>query len=243
VLLAAALAGVVLLGAVTQRVAGIGFGLVASPMLVLLLGPLQGVVVTNAFGLATALVAASGTLPRIEWRRILPIAAAAVVAIVPGAILARAIAGPTLSIVAGSLVLAALAISIAARRIRGLDRWPGLVAAGGLGGVMNVLAGVGGPAVTAYAIAARWEHRAFSTSIQAYLVITCAASLIMRGTLPTLSIAQWLAALAALGAGIVLGQWLSRRVDARAGRIACIAVATLGGIAVIVSGSVELATA
>ncbi|GAA2170465.1 sulfite exporter TauE/SafE family protein [Agrococcus versicolor] len=237
-LLAAAIAGIVLLGAVTQRIAGIGFGLVASPLLVLLLGPLQGVVLTNVFGLATALVAVAGTIRVIEWRRILPIAA--VVAIVPGAILARAIAGPTLSVVAGCLVLAALAISVAAQRIRGLDRWPGLVAAGGLGGVMNVLAGVGGPAVTAYAIASRWEHRAFSTSIQAYLVIVCAASLLMRGTLPTLTIVEWLAAFAALGAGVVLGQWLSRRVAARAGRIACVSVATLGGIAVIVTGSLEL---
>jgi uncharacterized membrane protein YfcA len=240
VLLVAALAGVVLLGAVTQRVAGIGFGLVASPLLVLLLGPLQGIVVTNVFGLATALVAFLGTIRAVEYRRILPIAAAAVAAIIPGALLARAIAGPTLQIVAGCLVLVALSISVFARRIRGLDRWPGLVAAGALGGFMNVLAGVGGPAVTAYAIASRWEHRAFATSIQGYLVIVCAASLLMRGTLPTLTVVEWLAMLAALAGGVLVGRWAQRHVQPRAGRIACVTVATLGGLAVITAGVLDL---
>lgn len=242
-LVAAAIGGIVLLGSTTQRVAGIGFGLVASPMLMLLLGPLQGVVVANVFGLGTALVAYFGVVRQVDYRRILPIAAAAVVAIVPGALLARSLAGPQLSILAGVLVLAALSISVAARRIRGLDRWPGLVAAGGLGGVMNVLAGVGGPAVTAYAIAARWEHKAFVTSMQAYLVIVCIASLVMRGEWPALTVPEWIVALAALGIGAVVGSYAAKRIDPRAGRIACITVATLGGVAVIVTGVVQLATA
>ncbi|MFC7431563.1 MULTISPECIES: TSUP family transporter [unclassified Agrococcus] len=242
-LVAAAIGGVVLLGSTTQRVAGIGFGLVASPMLMLLLGPLQGVVVANVFGLGTALVAYLGVVRQVDYRRILPIAAAAIVAIVPGALLARSLAGPHLSILAGCLVLVALSISVAARRIRGLDRWPGLVAAGAAGGVMNVLAGVGGPAITAYAIASRWEHRAFVTSMQAYLVIVCAVSLVTRGEVPRLSVLEWVVALAALGLGAVVGSFAARRVDPRAGRIACIAVATLGGVAVIVTGAVQLATA
>lgn len=242
-LVAAAIGGIVLLGSTTQRVAGIGFGLVASPMLMLLLGPLQGVVVTNVFGLGTALVAYLGVVRQVEYRRILPIAAAAAVAIVPAALLARSLTGPHLSIVAGCLVLLALSISVAARRIRGLDRWPGLVVAGAAGGAMNVLAGVGGPAVTAYAIAARWEHKAFVTSMQGYLVIVCAVSLVVRGEWPTLTLPEWVVAAAALVVGALVGSHAAKRMDLRAGRIACVAVASLGGIAVIVTGIVRLATA
>lgn len=242
-LLAAAIGGIVLLGSTTQRVAGIGFGLVAAPMLMLLLGPLQGVVVANVFGLATALVAYLGVVRKVDYRRILPLALAASIAIIPGALLARALSGPVLSIVAGVLVLLALSISVAARRIRGLDRWPGLVGAGALGGVMNVLAGVGGPAITAYAIAARWEHKAFVTSMQAYLVVVCTVSLLMRGEWPTLSILEWVVAFAALAVGAVVGSLAARRIDPRAGRIACITVATLGGLAVITTGLVEIASA
>ena len=46
------LGGTVLLGAVVQRLAGIGFGLLAGPALVLLMGPVQGVALVNCAGVA-----------------------------------------------------------------------------------------------------------------------------------------------------------------------------------------------
>jgi hypothetical protein len=57
------LGAAVLVGASAQRVTGLGFSLVASPFMVLLLGPFNGVLVVNA----CAVVAALAVLSQV-WR-------------------------------------------------------------------------------------------------------------------------------------------------------------------------------
>ncbi|WP_309127089.1 sulfite exporter TauE/SafE family protein [Microbacterium sp.] len=230
----------VLVGALTQRLTGVGFALVASPLLVLALGPIQGVVITNIFGVATALMVYVFHVRRVEYRRVLPILAAATVAVVPGAILARALPASVLAIGAGALVVAALALSVLARRIPRVNAWPGQVVAGGLSGFMNVIAGVGGPAITAYAVASEWEHRRFAISVQFYFAVLGLISLLARGVLPAITPVDWVAAATALGVGLLGGHLLNRWVPVRTARIVCLVLALLGGIAVIARGVLDI---
>ena len=230
----------VLVGALTQRLTGVGFALVASPLLVLALGPIQGVVITNIFGVATALMVYVFHVRAVEYRKVLPILAAAAVAVAPGAILARTLPSYVLAIGAGSLIVAALALSVFARRIRGVKAWPGQVVAGGLSGFMNVVAGVGGPAITAYAVASEWEHRRFAISAQFYFAVLGLISLLARGALPAISPTVWIAAVAALAVGLLGGQILTRWIPVRAARSICLILALLGGIAVIVRGIIDI---
>lgn len=230
----------VLVGALTQRLTGVGFALVASPLLVLALGPVQGVVIANVFGVATALMVYVFNLRRVEYRRVLPILGAAAVAVVPGALLARNLPGAVLAIGAGSLIVVALALSVLARRIPHVHAWPGQVVAGGLSGFMNVIAGVGGPAITAYAVASEWEHRRFAISVQFYFAVLGLISLVARGVAPALDPGEWLAALSALAVGLVGGRLLTRWVPIRAARAICLTLALLGGVAVVVQGIIAL---
>lgn len=226
----------ILAGALTQRITGIGFALVASPFLVLALGPVQGVVVTNIFGTMTSLVVFLLHRREVEYRRIAPILLAAVIGVIPGALLARTMPAPVLAIGAGLLVLAALALSVFARRIPRIDGVVGRASAGLLGGFMNVVAGVGGPAVTAYAIATKWDHLKFAVSVQFYFVFVGIASLLLRAEPPTIAPVEWLVASTALAIGIVGGQLATRVVSVNAARIACLVIACLGSVLTVVSG-------
>lgn len=229
----------VLVGALTQRLTGVGFALVASPLLVLALGPIQGVVITNIFGVATALMVYVFHVRAVEYRKVLPILAAAAIGVIPGALLARELPAYVLAIGAGSLVVAALALSVFARRIPHVNAWPGKVVAGGLSGFMNVIAGVGGPAITAYAVASEWEHRRFAISVQFYFAVLGLISLLARGAWAEISAIDWVAAITALAVGLLGGQLLTRWVPIRAARTICLILALLGGIAVIARGLID----
>lgn len=237
---ALAIGGAVLIGALTQRLTGVGFALVASPLLVLILGPIQGVVITNVFGVATALMVYVFHIRGVEYRKVLPILAAAAVAVIPGALLAQALPAHVLAIGAGSLVVAALALSVLAKRIPHVKAWPGQVVAGAVSGFMNVIAGVGGPAITAYAVASEWEHRRFAISVQFYFAVLGTLSLIGRGALPTISAIDWVAATVALALGLLGGQLLSRWVPVKVARSVCLILALVGGLAVIARGVLDM---
>lgn len=230
----------VLVGALTQRLTGVGFALVASPLLVLALGPIQGVVMANVFGVATALMVYVFHIRRVEYRKVLPILAAAAVAVVPGALLARTLPAPVLAIGAGTLIVLALALSVLARRIPRVEAWPGQIVAGGLSGFMNVIAGVGGPAITAYAVASRWDHARFAVTVQFYFAALGILSLIARGAAPEMTVLDWCVALSALVVGLVGGHLLTRWVPVRTARIICLVLALVGGVAVIVNGILSL---
>ncbi|MGH3703154.1 MAG: TSUP family transporter [Agromyces sp.] len=235
-----ALGAAVFVGAATQRLTGVGFALVAAPLLVLVLGPIQGVVMTNIFGVATALAVYVFHVREVEYRKILPLLAAAMIAVIPGALVARVMPANVLAIGAGILILLALALSALARRLRGIGRWPGLVGAGMLSGIMSVIAGVGGPAITAYAFASRWDHTKFAISVQFYFAVLGSLSLLSRGALPEIGAREWAVAIGALVAGMVAGRWLSRIVPIRIARFACLALACLGGVAVLTRGLAQL---
>lgn len=76
---------VVLTGAATQRVSGMGFGLVSAPFLVLILGPFTGILLTNALGVATSLIVLTQVWRQVDLRTLVLLAPASLVAIVPGA--------------------------------------------------------------------------------------------------------------------------------------------------------------
>lgn len=80
------LGSIILLGPFTQRFTGVGCAMVVSPLLVLLLGPVQGVVVTVSFGLAVSAVIALLHLRDTEHRKVLPMLVAAAIGIVLAAV-------------------------------------------------------------------------------------------------------------------------------------------------------------
>jgi len=102
------LGGVVLLGASVQRLAGIGFALVAVPALVLLLGPSEGVVLSNcAAGAISALGLAEGWR-QVRLRAMVPLVVAAACTVPAGAWVAARLPEQALLVGMGALVSAAV---------------------------------------------------------------------------------------------------------------------------------------
>lgn len=235
-----ALGGAVFLGAATQRISGMGFALVASPFVVALLGPFEGVVLINLLGAVTAFTLFLTTWRRVEYRRVGLLLAPAVVAALPGALVARFVPSAILSIVVGGLVVLTLAGSFfAVSNVRMMGRG-GAVLAGGISGFMSASAGVGGPAISAYAIAIRWPQPAFAVTVQPYFCALAITSLVFKGALPQLAWTDWVACGIALVVGIVAGHFLARVVPPRVARVMVVALAFAGAAVIIVKGLLEL---
>lgn len=243
--LLAGLAVAVLVGAATQRVTGLGFSLVASPFVVLVLGPFTGVLLINSIGVVMCGFLAIQLRREVDVRRALLLAVPAAAAVVPGAWLARHAPTALLQIAVGACVIAALlallvidrrpaTAPVPTRRLRS-----GAVVAGAASGFMNAVAGVGGPAVTVYAVATRWPQRSFAATAQLFFMIGSSASLTAKG-LPSLPWQGWVVAALALVAGLLVGHGVHSRVSADTARAAVVVVALLGGAFTLAEGVVEL---
>ena len=140
--------GAVVVGAGMQRITGMGFALVAAPFLVLLLGPVEGVVLVNVCGAVTAGAIIFRVARDIDWKRYAGLTASAVLGIVPAAFLIRLIPPAVLEISIGVILAVGLTVLLALKSATLPPRRRYLLTAGGLSGFMNTAAGVGGPAVS-----------------------------------------------------------------------------------------------
>jgi uncharacterized membrane protein YfcA len=237
----------VVAGALAQRLAGLGFGLLVSPVLVVLLGPFDGVMIINLCGAASSLLILSRVWRHVDWRRYAGLAVSAVTGVVPGAWLASHVPEAPLEICIGVLLIIALLASQRLNRSSWRASGPvPMVSLGFSSGLMNAAAGVGGPAITAYAIATRWDQKSFGATLQPYFVTTGMSSLLTKylfsgGHLPALEGWQWLGILAAMVLGIVAGDLLSGRVRPGVIRRIVVVIAYAGAASTITKGAVELA--
>lgn len=226
-------------GAVAQRVTGIGFALVASPLLVLTAGPFDGVVLANLLGLVVTVVVFLSSVRKVQWRRGITLAVPALLAVPPGAWVARNLPNSWLEILVGAVVLVAL-IAVQARPERAPFRGRfGAVAAGASSGFMNVTAGVGGPAMVLYSIATRWEQASFAATFQFYAIFVNCASLLAKGG-PQLPGSTLSTAGVGLASGLLVGHVLARRVTAAQARRAVYGLAVAGAGATLLRGLVSL---
>ncbi|MHC6228234.1 sulfite exporter TauE/SafE family protein [Arthrobacter sp. MMS24-T111] len=238
--------GAVVMGAGMQRITGMGFALVAAPFLVLLLGPVEGVVLVNVCGAVTAGAIIFRVLRDIDWKRYVFLAAAALLGIIPAAFLIRLIPAPVLEISIGVLLAAGLTVLLALKSATLPARRRYLLAAGGLSGFMNTAAGVGGPAVSMYSIATKWQHKSFAATMQPYFFTIGTFSLISKAitapaTFPVMPLGMWGAVAVSCLAGLVLGDVASKFVPARAAQKLLVVLAYLGAAATIVRGVLEAA--
>lgn len=245
----AAIAVAMFVGAIAQRVTGMGFALVVSPFLVLLLGPFDGVMLVNLASIVSALIVLVTVWRDVDVRAYAWLASAALIGVVPGAFLAARVDPALLEVIVGAVLLVSLTVSLFVARLPVTigGTAPRLVA-GFLSGLMNAGAGVGGPAVSAYGILSRWPHRQFAATLQPYFATVGLASVIAKlliapGSLPDLGLPGWGIAVAALVAGVAVGTSIAPRVTVRWARRGVIVIAFAGAATALVSGIVHLAQA
>ncbi|MER5638461.1 sulfite exporter TauE/SafE family protein [Kitasatospora sp. NPDC002227] len=233
------LGGVVAVGASVQRMAGIGFALVAAPGLVLLVGAGPGVVLSNCAAGVISAVGLVGGWRQVRVRAMAPLVVAAAASVPLGSWVAARLPEPELLAVMGLLVTVAVLLVMWGVRVAALRGGRGALAAGAVSGFMNAAAGVGGPAVSLYAVNAGWTAREFVPNAQFYGVLVNLFSLFAKG-LPRLDGPEWLCVSAGIAGGAVAGRWLAERVPDGPARRVVLGLALLGGLTTLGKGLLAL---
>lgn len=229
----------VLFGAATQRITGMGFALVSAPVLVLVLGAGSGVPLIQILGILSSLLVFAATFRDVSWRKAAALALPATAGLLPGRWIAHNVPEPILLIVIGLMVIAALLAMVASERARIFRGIPGLLGAGFLSGFMNVVAGVGGPAMVLYKLSTGWSHRQFVATLQVYFMALGMGAILALGW-PSLPGEVWAGALAGLALGILVGHGLSRRVPVTLASRLVVVVALTGAVTTVVQGLLKL---
>ncbi|MGH3310853.1 MAG: TSUP family transporter [Streptomyces sp.] len=229
------LGGIVLLGTSVQRLAGIGFGLLAAPGLMLLMGPVQGVALVNCAGIVISAVGLASTWRQVRLRTMVPLVAAAAATVPLGAWIALRLPEPVLLTGLGSLITVAVILVLRGVRMTALRGTGGAVAAGAASGFMNSSAGVGGPALSVYAVNEGWTARDFVPNAQFYGLLVNLLSVGAKG-LPHLARPAWLLIAATMAVGMVLGGFLAARTPERGTRRVILGLALAGGVTTAAKG-------
>lgn len=207
------LAAATFVGAVAQRSTGMGFALLASPFLTLVLGPFEGILVANVCGTVASALNLTQVWRDVDWRRALVLVPTGVLGVIPGAVAVLLAPQAPLMVGVSLVVIVGLALTLLLRG-RTLPNSRSLAATGGLAsGFMNVTAGVGGPGVVIYARATGWTHRHFAATAQLHFCTLGIVSLAAKQALPTLPVLGWAALGASLLGGLLVGNRLSLRLD------------------------------
>jgi uncharacterized protein len=224
-----------LLGATVQRSTGMGLALVGAPFVVAVLGPRDGVSFGNALQILLCAMVLARTWRGTDVRAVALLLAGAAVGVPLGALLVTTVPEAPLLVVVGSL--AALGVGLSAFPVAGrlLVGTPGGVGAGAAAGFVNAAAGVGGPLVSAYALARRIPPERFVPTAQAVLLAINAVALTAKG-LPDLPGLVWCAGLVAIAVGSALGGPVARRLRPTTTRRLVLVVALLGALATVVRG-------
>lgn len=222
-------------GAAVTRMTGLGFALVASPLLVLTLGPFNGVLLCNLLSLLVGLAMLATHWRYVQWRRAALLLLPAPLVIPLGGLLVHRLPAAGLSVVIGVLVLIAVALVARGRPMRLLAGGSGAVIAGAAAAGLNVLAGVGGPALALYAVAQRWTGRSLLATLPVCAVVLNGLSLVVKG-FPELTSAELVVVIGALVAGSLIGEAFARRSSGQHVQPLLLSLAALGGAASIVKG-------
>lgn len=238
-----------LAAACVQATTGLGFALVLGPALFALLDPKPAIVALTALGIAMNLLvlAAERRRPRVAWREVAPILAAAAPGAVLGVVALGALPKAALQLAVGAAVLGAAGLRMrAARRplpVRpGPGAGPARLALGFASGTLTTTAGVNGPPLALWLTARGLGPVELRDTLSAAFLglgligaIVLAPLMISGGSgLPP---ATLLLALACVAAGHALGRRAFTRLDARRYEPLLLGVIAVAGIASVVSGA------
>ncbi|WP_027004502.1 sulfite exporter TauE/SafE family protein [Corynebacterium halotolerans] len=236
---------ILIIGSCLQRVSGMGLGLVAGPFLAVFFGPVEGILVINVLAFINAAMTTLTVRKYVDWCKVALISSVLIFGSVPAALLIRVVSPGVLQVLVGGLLLVALAVvTFGQSRIpRASGRIPA-VTAGVVGGFMNTLAGIAGPAITVYAQMARWDQRTYAATLQPIFMVAGAISFIIKLLMAAATLhVDWriwpvgvAAMLIGIGSGIIVSKYVAKK---QARRIA-LALAAGGGLIAVVRGAMSL---
>lgn len=244
---------------------GLGFSLVAAPLLTLMMGPFQGIVLANLLALLVAVSVLAASWREVDLRRAATLVPFGLLGVFPGVWIARTLPTGPLQTVIGLLTLLGLTGAIwravrtsathntsatdgTTRTDRTSGQAPGSAGvpdphtvltglAGTASGFMTATAGVGGPALTVYALATSWRQVGFAATAQISFASQAALALSLKGVQGLPDPVECTVLLAAAGVGLAFGHLLANRLPAKETRRALIVITVAGALATTVKGA------
>jgi uncharacterized protein len=226
----------VLVGALAQRLTGIGFSLIVAPALTLAIGPSAGVGLTNLLTLLVAFAVLVTSGCRVDVARSLLLVPAGLMGVLLGSILVHLLPARPLQVAVGAIAGLGLLAVVAAPRLRVRPSRAVTVCAGAASGLTTALAGAGGPALTVYAVATHWPQQEFIATGQLNYAIQAALALSIKGV-PSFPAAWFPGAATAILAGLAAGAYLASRTSGHRARQATIVLAGLAALATVIAGA------
>lgn len=224
---------VLIVAAIFQRITGLGFGLVGMPIVVLLLGPVEGVLSMMVNGLFLSFIMALGSFSEIDWRRAGQLILAGILVSPLAGLVTFLLGGPWLMIVVAGAAILSLMSSYITAPMAWMSGRPGIYIAGSVSGFLHITSGLSGPPLVAYALRVRWPQRNFITTIQVFFVALNLVTFAWRG-LPTTDPGPLGIMLAATLIGTIIGAALQKRVPAAWVTRAMLIIAWVGTLGVLV---------
>ncbi|MDN5726074.1 MAG: sulfite exporter TauE/SafE family protein [Propionibacteriales bacterium] len=236
----------IFVGAILQRVSGTGVGLVVAPTLTLVMGPANGVLLTNVVTVMSGFLIMMAVRRDIEWRKAAVIIPAAAVGAIPGALLVRELSPAWLQITIGVVVLLALATTFGLPRMPHVRSRIGSIVTGVVAGMFNTTAGVSAPVMVIHAKLSRWEQKPFQATLQPIFMMMGIMSVTAKTALGSFQLASlppwWMLPIVVVVvlAGVRVGTLLTRWVPPSRARTLAIALAGVGGVLTLVRGLLAL---
>ena len=235
---------VVVVGSTLQRVSGMGLGLIGGPILMLIMGPVEGILVINVLACINAVLTTYSVRENVSWKKFGLIAPVMVIGSLAAALLIRRMDTAGLMVVVGLALLAALTVVTFGKKfVPAMEGKGPAISAGILGGFTNTLAG--GPVITVYAQAAKWPQQVYAATLQPIFVVGGFFS-VMTKTLTGaahfdgLPWVMWPAGVMGMFVGIWAGTRIAQRVPREKARVLSLSVAGLGAASALVRGLVSL---
>lgn len=238
---------IVAVGSCLQRVSGMGLGLIGGPILTLMLGPVEGIMVTNVLACINAALTTYSMRADVDWHKWLRIGPFMVLGSIPAALLIARIDTASLLVLVGGALLSALGVvSFGRRFVPELHGTGPAISAGILGGFTNTLAGVAGPVITVYAQAARWPQSVYAATLQPCFFIGGLFSVVTKyflgaGGFEGLHWLVWPFGIIGMFIGIKVGTSIAGRVSREKARKLSLTVASLGSLSALIRGLIALA--
>jgi uncharacterized membrane protein YfcA len=211
-----------------QTVSGVGFALIAGPLLILALGLPDGVRLTVAMSLLLNAAVLAGMLRAVRWGDALRLLIPAVAVIPPATLLRARLNSTALSVAAGAAILVSVGLIASGRRARWAGGPAGIVAAGAASGLLNVVVGASGPPIALLVAHRDWAPRESTATVQAYSLPLNLVTLVALGV-PAVRPSVLLWSGAGLLAGVGLAWQFVDRVSARTVRMILLLLAAVGG--------------
>lgn len=229
-------------GAVSQRVTGIGYALISLPLFTIVLGPLEGIVLASVTGGLICSYLTFALRRRVDWARVRTLWPWAVVGVVPGSLLAANADSTVLTVVIATvLILAIVGVPLLHR----LSDWTldmSARTAGFFSGLAGALSGTPGIPLLLYADSIRWGGREFAASAQPVYVAIGIAVGVTQTAASTAAIvgipwSVWLAAAGAVVAGVVVSFWVEKLIAPDRAVLIAKLLALLGAVQLLVTAA------